>query len=163
LGTGLICNLRKRFQGKQNNELTSQATVCYAIRAIKPFISLDVSKMIYYSYVHSVISYGIIIFLWGEGGNSHLSGSIFKIQKRIIRIITNAGRRDSCRQLYKQLQLLPLPSQYIFPLLVFVNENRSLFLSNSENHNKNIRFNHNLHLPSTNLTLVQKEFCILKV
>jgi hypothetical protein len=91
-------------------ELTSKLNkACYAIRAIKPFMYLDVMKIIYYSYVHSVISYGIIL-----GGNSHLSGSIFKIQKRIIRIITNAGRRDSCHQLYKQLQILPLPFQYIF-------------------------------------------------
>jgi hypothetical protein len=58
--------------------------------------------------------------------------------------------------LYKQLQILPLKSQYIFSLLVFVNKNRSLFLSNSETHDKNMRFNHTLHLPSTNLTLVQK-------
>jgi hypothetical protein len=114
-------------------------------------MSLDVMKMMYYSYVRSVISYGIIF-----GGNSHLSGSIFKIQKRIIRIITNAGRQDSCHQLYKQLQILPLPSQYIFSLLVFVNKNRSLFLCNSEIHGKNTRLNHNFHLPSTNLTLVQK-------
>ena len=63
---------------------------CYAIRSIKPLMSLDVMKMIYYSYVHSVTSYGII--LWG---NSHLSGSIFKIQKGIITIIANSGRRDS--------------------------------------------------------------------
>jgi hypothetical protein len=52
---------------------------CYAIRAIKPFMSLDVMKLIYYSYVHSVLSYGIIFW-----GNSHLSDSIFKIKKRII-------------------------------------------------------------------------------
>jgi hypothetical protein len=124
---------------------------CYAIRAIKPFMSLDEMKMIYYSYVHSVISYGIMFC-----GNSHLSDNISKIQKRIIRIITNAGRRDSCCQLYKQLQILPHPSQYIFSLLVFDNKNRSLFLSNSEIHDKNTHFNHNFHLPSTNLTLVQK-------
>jgi len=90
------------------------------------------------------------------GGNSHLSGSIFKIQKRIIRIITNAGRWDSCHQLYKLLQILPPLPLYIFSLLVFVNKNRSLFLSNSEIHDKNMRFNHNLHLPFTNLILVQK-------
>jgi len=91
-------------------ELTSKLNkACYAIRAIKPFMSSDVMKMIYYSYVQSVTSHGIIF-----GGNSHLSGSIFKVQKRIIRIITNAGKRDSCCQLYKQLQILPHPSQYIF-------------------------------------------------
>jgi len=49
-----------------------------------------------------------------------------------------------------------LPSQTIFYLLVFVNKNRGLFQSNSEIHDLNKRFNHNLHLASTNLILVQK-------
>jgi len=89
-------------------------------------------------------------------GNSHHSDRIFKIQKRMIRIITNTGRQDSCHQLYKQLQILPLPSQYIFSLLAFVNKNRGLFLSNSEIHDINTRYNYNVHLPSTNLTLEQK-------
>jgi len=95
-------------------------------------MSLDVMKIIYYSYVHSVISYGIIFW-----GNSHLSDSIFKIKKRIIRVITNSGRRDSCRDFYKKLQILPLLSQYIFSLLIFVNKNRSCFISNSEIHDIN--------------------------
>ena len=41
-------------------------------------------------------------------------------------------------------------------LLVLVNKNRSVVLSNYEIYDKNMRFNHNLHLSSTNLTLVQK-------
>ena len=128
--------------------LTSRLNkACYAIRAIKPLMSLDVMKLIYYSYVHSVLSYSIIFW-----GNSHLSDSIFKIQKRIIRVITSSGRYDSCRAFYKKSQILPLPSQYIFSLLVFVNKNRSYFISNSEIHDINTRYNHNLHLPSTNLT-----------
>ena len=95
-------------------ELTSKLNkACYAIWAIKPFMSLDAEKMIYYSFVQSLTSYGIIFW-----GNSHLTDSIFKVQKRIIRIITNAGKRDTCCQLYKQLQILPLPSLYIFLLLV---------------------------------------------
>ena len=107
--------------------------------------------MIYYSYLQSVMSFGIIFW-----GNPHLNGSIFKVQERIIRIITNAGQRDSCHQLYKQLQILPLPSLYIFSLLVYVNKNRSLFLSNSAIHDRNTRYDDGLYLPSTNLTLVQK-------
>jgi len=132
--------------------LTSKLNkACYAIRAVKSCMSPDVLRTIYFSYVHSLISYGIIFW-----GNSRFSTNIFKIQKRIIRIITNTGRRDSCRQLFKQLQILPLPSQYIYSLLVFVNKNRELFLSNSEIHELNTRSNQNLHLPSTNLTLVQR-------
>ena len=74
----------------------------------------------------------------------------------IIRIITNKGKRDSCRNLYKQLQILTLPSQYIFSLLIFAGNHRDLFLSNSEIHDINIHFNYNLHWPTTNLTLMQK-------
>jgi hypothetical protein len=133
-------------------ELTSKLNkACYAIRAIKPFMSLDALRMIYFSYVHSVITHGIIFW-----GNSQHSSSIFKIKKRIIRFITNTGRRDSCHQLYKQLQILSIPSQYIFSLLLFVNKNKGLFLSNSEIHDINTRYSYNLHLPTTNLTLEQK-------
>ena len=52
--------------------------------------------------------------------------------------------------------ILTLPSQYIFLLLVFVVRHRNLFVANSEIHDAKTRFNHNLHLPTTKLTLVQK-------
>jgi len=94
--------------------------------------------------------------------NAHLSTNIFKIQGRTIKLITNKGRRDSCRQLFKQLQILPLPTQYMFSLLVFVNKNRELFLSNSAVHDMNTRNKHDLHLPTTNLTLAQKDSCTLE-
>jgi hypothetical protein len=80
---------------------------CFATRAVKPFMTLKVLKMVYFSYFHSIMSYGIIFW-----GSSHFSNSIFKTQKIIIRIITNSGKRYSCRQLYKQLQILTLPAQY---------------------------------------------------
>jgi len=37
---------------------------CSAIGSIKPFMSLEVLRMVYFSYVHSILSYGIIF--WGE-------------------------------------------------------------------------------------------------
>ena len=60
------------------------------------------------------------------------------------------------RQLCKQLQILTLPAQYIFSLLMFVIKYRDFFPSNSDIHDWNTRYNHNLHLPTTHLTLVQK-------
>ena len=47
----------------------------------------------------------------------------------------NARNRDSCHQLLKNIKILPLKSQYIFSLLLFVAENRDLYESNSEIHN----------------------------
>jgi hypothetical protein len=111
---------------------------CYAIRMVKSCMSLDVLRMIYFSYVHSIIAYGIIFW-----GNSHSRTTIFKIRKRIIRIINNSGRRDSRRKLFKEFQILPLASQYIFSILVFVNRNRELFSSNSDIHAINAWYNQN--------------------
>jgi hypothetical protein len=105
---------------------------CYAIRTIKPFMTFNVLRTVYFSYFHSVMSYRIIFW-----GNLHLNANIFKIQKRIIRGFTIKGKHDSCRQLFKTLQILTVPSQYIFSLLVFVIKNKGLFLSNSEIHDIN--------------------------
>jgi len=124
---------------------------CFAIRAIKPFMPARVLKMVYYSYFHSVMSYGVIFW-----GSSHFSTNIFRIQKRIIRIITSRSKRDSCHQLYKQFQILTLPGQYILSLLLLVIKYRELFPLNSNIHDRNTRYNHNLHPPTTNLKLVQK-------
>jgi len=77
-------------------------------------MSEDVLKIIYYSYVHSIITYGVFFFL-----NSRLSTDIFKIQKRIIQIMIKSRSSDSCRQLFKRLEILPLQSQiYIFCIII---------------------------------------------
>jgi len=44
--------------------------------------------------------------------------------------------RVSCRSLFKKFQILPLKSQYMLFLLMFVVQNKTLFfLTKSENHN----------------------------
>jgi len=57
-------------------------------------------------------------------GNSSQSSVIFKMQKRVIRIIIGYGYGESCRELFKELKILTLSSQYIFSLLLFVVSNR---------------------------------------
>ena len=82
---------------------------CFAIRSIKPFMSLEVMRLIYFSYFYSVLSYGIIFC-----DNSIHSKYIFKIKKRTIRVITNSGIRDSCQDLFKKTaDPASLYSQYI--------------------------------------------------
>jgi hypothetical protein len=114
---------------------------------IKAFMCQENLKSIYYSYFHSLMTYGIIFW-----GNSTHSIHVFRLQKRVIRIITNSRPRDSCRLLFKQLGILPLTMQYIFPLLLFVANNRALFQMNSEIHNINTRYCFNFHCPHVHLT-----------
>jgi hypothetical protein len=59
--------------------------------------------------------------------------------------------------LFKKLQILPLYSQYIHSLLMFVvKNNRDLFELNTSIHKISTRYNNDLHLPSAQLKLFQK-------
>jgi hypothetical protein len=62
---------------------------------------------------------------------------------------------DSCCGLFTNSEVLPLQSQYIFFLLLFVVKNK-VFRSDSDVHDINTRHNYDLHLPIPNLTVFQK-------
>ena len=119
-------------------------------------MSLETLRMVYFAYLHSIMSYGIIFW-----GNQLCSEKLFKIQKKAIRIITNSRPRDSCRVLCKRLEILPLYSQYIFSISTFVvKKNRHLFPSNNQTDTIHTRHTNNLRPPITNITEFQKGvFC----
>jgi len=63
---------------------------------------------------------------------------------------------DSCRKLFFNLKILPLPSQYILSLLLFVIRINNQFLVNSEICHTDTRQHANFHQPSVNLNKYQK-------
>jgi hypothetical protein len=95
--------------------------------------------------------YGIIFW-----GNSSDSSIIFRIQKKAIRIMEGCGNRVLCRNLFEKLQILPLTSQYMISLFMFVVQNKSFFSTNNENLNIDTRQRNNLYLPQANLNIHQK-------
>ena len=68
----------------------------------------------------------------------------------------NAGNRESCCELIKKQNILPLYSQYILSLLLFVVKNINMFKSNSVVHSINTRHCSDLYLPSVHQSKVQK-------
>ena len=66
-------------------------------------------------------------------------------------------KRVSCRSLFKKFQILPLKSHYMLSLLKFVVQNKTLFLTKTENYNLDTRQRHNLYLPEANLNIYRKE------
>jgi hypothetical protein len=106
-----------------------------------------------YFYFHSIMTYGLIFW-----GSSYHSNTVFKLQKRIIRIILGIRDRESYREYFGKLKVLPLQSQYIYLLAVFVINNRLHFKKNSDIliHNINTRNNLDLHYPQSHLSVYQK-------
>ena len=113
--------------------------------------TLESLKRVYYVYFHSIMSYRLIFW-----GNSSQSSNTFKFKKIIIRIITGCRRRDSCRNLFMKLKILPLQSQHILSILQFVVNNKNKFKIISDVHHINNRQKNNFYQPSSNLSLYQK-------
>ena len=67
-----------------------------------------------------------------------------------------AKARNSCQAMFSKLGILTLYSQYIFSILMFVVKHKDIFIFNSELHKINTHHKLDLHIPSVNLTKVQK-------
>ena len=79
---------------------------------------------------------------------------------KIVRIMAGARSRTSCRSLFKQLEILPVPCHYILSLMNFIINNQEIFQTNSSIHNINTRNKHCLQRPGPNLSCFRKStFC----
>lgn len=94
------------------------ASGVYALKQLRPLISQECLIKSYYAYVHSIMSYGII--LWG---NSSDHERVLKMQKRAIRVIMKAGYKDTCREFFKSLKIMTSVALYIFETILFVRQN----------------------------------------
>ncbi len=126
------------------------SSACYIMR-LKPIMPINTITIAYYSYFNAVMTYGLSFW-----GNSPHSIKIFTLQKKAVRIIMGNNSRASCRNLFKRLCILPLPSQYILSIVLFMVENKHCFALNSEHHNKNKRQCNNLYHPTVNLEMYHR-------
>jgi hypothetical protein len=91
------------------------STTCYIIRNAIIHMFILSLKIIYHAFFYLTMSYRIIFF-----GNSLHSLTVFRMQRKVIRIMEECGNRVSCRNFVKKVQILPLTSQYLLSLLMFV-------------------------------------------
>ena len=114
-------------------------------------MSQETLNMVYCATFCLVMNCGLIFW-----GNSSHRAKIFKIPENTNRIITGCRSRDSCRDLFKNLKILPLLSQYILSLLLFVFNSENKFRLNYDVCHINTRQKCNFHQPSSNWSLDQQ-------
>ena len=111
----------------------------------------DILRMVYFAYFHSVLQYGII--LWGNSTHKH---QVFKLQKRVVRVMSGAGPRSSCRSVFRKRNILRIACQHVLSLMLFIVENQKDFLTNAYVHGLDTRNKNHLYLPVVSLFCVQK-------
>jgi hypothetical protein len=95
--------------------ISKLSSACYAVRSLFYFSTKDLLRMIYFTYFRSVMKYGLRF--WGSHSDSK---RVFRLQKKIIRIMTGSKSRILCKSLFEALEILTLPSQYILSLMTFM-------------------------------------------
>jgi hypothetical protein len=79
---GLIMDDTLSWKQHIDQVVSEMCAACCAIRNIKSLVSQDISRIIYFAHIHSIISYGIIFW-----DNSSYSNKVFILQKKYCRCI----------------------------------------------------------------------------
>ena len=125
-------------------------TSYYMISSLKHVTSPYVLRTMYFACFHVHLRYGLT--LWGGDPESI---RIFRLQKKVLRIIGGMGRRASCRNLFKNLNILPLPCIYISEVVYCVKSNMEKMKCNGEIHDHCTRQKLDLHTQFCRTTLLK--------
>ena len=130
----------------------------------RKFLCKSTLTTIYNSFIYPYLLYGIEV--WGRANRCHID-SLFKMQKKAIRIIASANYRAHTEPLFLSLQILPLHKIYIFAVskLMYRYSNRCLppmfnemFLSNHQVHSHMTRHCQKIHVPLCRTAMLQRTF-----
>lgn len=128
------------------------SSALYVIKRIKSICNKEATRTAYCALFESHIRYGII--LWGGSSNKNLE-RILVMQKRALRIMAGLHPRDSCRQVFKNFNILTVVAVYVIEVITHAfNQN---LLRNGDIHNMQTRNANDYTLPAHRTALFEKK------
>jgi hypothetical protein len=85
------------------------------------------------------------------------------MHKRAIRAMVQIPNNISCKQYFKALHILPLPSPYIYEILVYIKTNLNIYATNSGMHAYNSRRKDDLFTLPCNTSLCKNNFNNIRI
>jgi hypothetical protein len=104
----------------------------YVIQSLKNITSINTLRSVHFANLHSCLRYGILFW----GGDSQ-NKKVFKIQKKVVGLICNINWKTSCTELFRTLNILPVPCVYIMLTVYYIKLNSKGFKQNSAIHDYN--------------------------
>jgi hypothetical protein len=148
LGFYLDTKLSWAYHITEVNKKLSKAL--FILRKLSTLVPSDFMRCIYSAFFNSHLEYGLEI--WGNASDIK---SVFRLQKKAIRILTKSPSREHCRPLFIKSKILTVYSMYVYRVLIYMKENLDLFPIRCATHTYSTRNNNSLSLNKCRLTKTQ--------
>ena len=130
------------------------------------FVTRSLLKSIYYALIYPYIFYGNVV--WANAYQTHLE-KIYKLQKKLVRIITFKEYNHSSKPLFDNLKILNVYQVNYYTIAILMKKfsnnqlpisSKNIFRTYEEVHNRKTRSNKKLHKPcvKTNLRKLSISF-----
>jgi len=130
--------------------------VVYLLKNLKNYIPENYVRSAYFAFFQSIMSYGILV--WGN--SAHISDTLI-IQKKIIRILSDADRLAHCKPLFIKLKIMTVINLYIYTVLCFTKQHLHEFRYRKDFHPYITRNSNQIQIPYCRLTKTLKSYEIL--
>jgi hypothetical protein len=160
---GILFDEYLSFEDHVKHLCTKNSKSLFCINRIKNFVNPNALKMLYFSMVHSHITYCLTVY--GCANITTLNKLKLK-QKEAIRVISNAEYRDHTNRLFKQKCILPLDDLIKLSILKFMHKfkhgklpfsfNETWVSNRVRNPNLDLRNAENLYVPAHHLASVKR-------
>lgn len=129
------------------------ASGLYVLKCMSKYCNMETLKMLYYSHIHSHISFGVVLYGSTSVGNLQ---NILLLQKRAIRIILKLQQQDSVKHLFSSLGILTVYGMYIMETILTVRLANDKLPKLGSSHNYITRNRNQIAVPNTNLKFARK-------
>jgi hypothetical protein len=93
------------------------SSACFAMRTVTSLMQTETLKLVHFPYFHSIVIWNNY---WRKFNRQQTS---ILHPKKITRIMAAAKRRASCRELFKEFNILPLARKFLLSLPSIVVDN----------------------------------------
>uniref|UniRef100_A0A6P7FUC1 Uncharacterized protein LOC114331063 n=1 Tax=Diabrotica virgifera virgifera TaxID=50390 RepID=A0A6P7FUC1_DIAVI len=111
----------------------------FVLRNLASNVSHKVLITAYHAIFQSHLAYAILV--WGHSAEML---TVFGWQRKAVRVLAGLWYRDDCRQAYRSLRILTVPSLYILENLMFIKRGGAHFETHENIHQHDTRYKHHL-------------------
>jgi hypothetical protein len=144
---GIIINETLNWSSHIDHVAKKLSTTHFLIRNIRDTVSIGTVRLVYFGFVYSHISHGIIFW-----GGSKKANRIFILQKKAVRAMVGATRNRTCRPIFKTLGIMTLPAIFINETILYgIQHGRHI--QNNQIHDHHTRGKLNFNVPKNKKVL----------